>query len=64
MANFVVLPVQPLVAGDSELLSQFAQGNTILLRSQASGKTLRFREGVVEGRGGRGALGKLLCSDL
>ena len=45
-------------AGDSELLSRFTEENVIVLESRASGKTLRFRAGEVEGTGGHGALGE------
>lgn len=47
-------------AGDSDLLSRFAEENVIVLESRASGKTLRFREGEVEGKGGHGALAQFI----
>ena len=50
--------IQLQKAGDSELLSRFTEENVIVLESRASGKTLRFREGEVEGVGGHGALGE------
>ena len=41
------------------MLSRFEEGNKVVLESKASGKTLRIVKGSrVEGRGGRGALGK------
>ena len=40
------------------MLSRFTEENVIVLESRASEKTLRFREGQVEGTGGHGALGK------
>ena len=53
---FCIIKLQK--AGDSELLSRFTEENVVVLESRASGKTLRFREGEVEGIGGHGALGK------
>lgn len=47
-------------AGDSELLSRFTEENVIVLESRASGKTLRFRGGEVEGVGGHGALAQFV----
>ena len=44
-------------AGDGELLGRFTDENVVVLESRASGKTLRLREGAVEGVGGHGALG-------
>ena len=35
----------------------FAHGNVVVLTSKASGKTLRIRDGHVEGTGGKGNLG-------
>ena len=52
------ISVQLQKVGDSELLSKFTEENVIVLESRASGKTLCFREGEVEGTGGHGALGK------
>lgn len=49
-------------AGGSELLSRFTEENVIVLHSRASGNTIRFREGEVEGSGGHGALGKIMQS--
>ena len=36
----------------------FVEGATIILRSRASGKSLRIRDGTVEGNGGEGRLGE------
>lgn len=56
--------IQLQKAGDSELLSRFTDEKVVVLESRASGKTLRFREGVVEGIGGHGALGESFTSKM
>lgn len=45
-------------AGDTELLSRFTEENVIVLHSRASGNTIRFKEGEIEGTGGHGSRGK------
>ena len=36
--------------------SMFTQGNVLVFQSNASNKSLRIRDGIVEGTGGRGEL--------
>lgn len=45
-------------AGDSDLLSRFTEENVIVLHSRASGNTICFKEGEIEGTGGHGGRGK------
>lgn len=49
-------------AGDSELLRRFTEENVIVLHSRASGNTIRFKGGEVEGTGGHGSRGKNVTS--